>query len=483
MEGERMSNGKDNSAMTRIAKLVDENSFMEIGSLVTARSTDFNLAKTDTPSDGVITGHGLIDGKLVFVYSQDASVLGGTVGEMHAKKIVAVYDMALKMGAPVIGLLDCAGIRLQESVDALEAFGAVYAKQAAASGIIPQICAVFGTCGGGLAVVPALSDFAFAESEQAKLFINSPNAIDGNRIDKCDSSAAAFQSAETGTLDAVGSEDEICAKIRELVSILPGNNAEGGHMDECADELNRACANLDTMKGDPRYILSEISDDHVFVEVKADFAKEMTAGFIRLDGITVGAVANCTTLHDQKGNVTETFDAALSARGCNKAAEFITFCDAFDIPVISLTNAAGFRATMCSEKNLAKALARLTYAFANAGVPKVNLIMEQAYGSAYAVMNAKSLGADLVYAWPDAKVGMMDASMAAKIMYAGESADVISEKAAEYDALQGSIKAAAARGYIDRIVDYPDTRRYLIAAIEMLYTKRVDQPNKKHGTK
>lgn len=167
-----MSNSNDNSAMQRIAKLVDENSFMEIGSLVTARSTDFNLAQTDTPSDGVITGHGLVDGNLVFVYSQDASVLGGTIGEMHAKKIAAVYDMAVKMGAPVIGLIDCAGIRLQESVDALEAFGMIYSKQAAASGVVPQISAVFGMCGGGLAVVPALSDFTYVQADQALSLIH-----------------------------------------------------------------------------------------------------------------------------------------------------------------------------------------------------------------------------------------------------------------------------------------------------------------------
>lgn len=478
-----MSNKKDNSAMQRIAKLVDENSFMEIGSLVTARSTDFNLAQTDTPSDGVITGHGLIDGNLVFVYSQDVSVLGGTVGEMHAKKIAGVYDMAVKMGAPVIGLIDCAGIRLQESVDALEAFGTIYSKQAAASGVVPQISAVFGTCGGGLAVVPALSDFTYMQEDQAKMFINSPNAIDGNRIDKCDTSSAAFQSAETGTIDGTGTEDEILAIIRQLVSILPANNGEDGRVDACVDDLNRACQSLDTMKGDPRYVLSEISDQHVFIEAKADYAKEMTAGFIKLNGMTVGAVANCTQIYDAQGKQTETFDAALSARGCNKAAEFVTFCDAFNIPVISLTNAKGFRATMCSEKNLAKAVGRLISAFANATVPKVNLIMDKAYGSAYTVMNSKSLGADLVYAWPDAKTGMMDAKLAAKIMYADEPASVIEEKAAEYEALQGSVQAAAARGYVDRMIDYPDTRKYLIAAVEMLYTKRVDQPNRKHGTK
>lgn len=478
-----MSNSKDNSAMQRIAKLVDENSFMEIGSLVTARSTDFNLAQTDTPSDGVITGHGLIDGNLVFVYSQDASVLGGTVGEMHAKKIAGIYDMAVKMGAPVIGLIDCAGIRLQESIDALEAFGTIYRKQAEASGIVPQISAVFGTCGGGLAVVPALSDFTFAQEDRAKMFINSPNAIDGNRIDKCDTSSAAFQSAETGTIDAIGTEDEILAKIRQLVCILPANNAQGGCVDECTDDLNRACQSLDIMKGDPGFVLGEISDHHLFFEVRADYAKEMTCGFIKLNGMTVGAVANRTELYDAEGKKTEEFDAALSARGCNKAAEFVTFCDAFDIPVITLTNASGFRATMCAEKNLAKAVGRLVSAFAGATVPKVNLITDKAYGSAYTVMNSKSLGADLVYAWPDAKTGMMDAKLAAKIMYANEPSSVIDKKAAEYEALQGSVQAAAARGYVDRLIDYAGTRKYLIAAVEMLYTKRVDQPNKKHGTK
>ncbi len=478
-----MSNGNDNQAMQRIAGLLDENSFMEIGSMITARSTDFNLAQTDTPSDGVITGHGLVNGNLVFVYAQDPSVLGGTIGEMHAKKIAAIYDMAIRMGAPVIGLIDCAGIRLQESVDALEACSLIYAKQAAASGVIPQICGVFGNCGGGLAVIPALSDFSYAVADKAKLFINSPDAIDGNRKEKCDTSAASYQSAETGTLDGTGTEDEILEKIRELVCILPANNAESGASSECMDDLNRACGSLDTMKGDPRYVLSEVSDNHVFLEVKADYAKDMVAGFIRLDGMTVGAVANCTEIYDAQGSKMEEFEPVLSARGCNKAAEFVSFCDAFEIPVLSLTNAKGFKSTLCSEKNLAKALGRLTCAFASASVPKINLIMDKAYGSAYAVMNAKSLGADIVYAWPDAKTGMMDAKLAAKIMYADASGDVIEEKAAAYDALQGSVEKAAARGYIDRIIDYPETRKYLVAAIEMLYTKRIEQPGKKHGTK
>lgn len=478
-----MSTMKDSLAMQRITQLVDENSFMEIGSLVTARNTDFNLANTQTPSDGVIIGHGLVDGNLVFLYSQDASVLNGTIGEMHAKKIASVYDMAMKMGAPVIGFIDCAGMRLQESVDALDGFGQIYAKEIAAQGVVPQIVAVFGSCGGGLAVVPALCDFAFMEESKAKMFINSPNAIDGNRIETCDSSTAAFQSENTGCLDGIGSEDEIIAQIRELVSILPGNNEGDVYTDECLDDLNRACESMEAMKGDPRYLLSELSDGHAFFETKADYAKNMVTGFVKLNGMTVGAVANCTEVYDEEGKKTEEFKAVLTAKGCNKAAEFIQFCDAFDIPVLSLTNIVGFKACMSSEKTLPKALARMTTAFSAATCPKVNLIIGDAFGSAYVMMNSKSIGADLVYAWADTKVGMMDAKLAAKIMYADASADVIDEKAKEYEELQSNVITAARRGYVDLIIEPADTRKYLVAAFEMLYTKCVSGPDKKHGTK
>lgn len=478
-----MSNRKDCLAAQRIYNLLDENSFMELGSLVTARSTDFNLSPEQTPSDGVITGYGLIDGNLVYIYSQDASVLNGTIGEMHAKKIAAVYDMAMKMGAPVIGLIDCAGLRLQESVDALDGFGQIYAKQAAASGVIPQIAAIFGTCGGGLSVVPALCDFVFMEKENAKLFVNSPNAIEGNRVEKCDTSSASFQSEETGIIDGIGSEEEIDAKIRELICMLPGNNQSDVYTSVCNDDLNRACLSMTEMKGDARYVLSEISDGHVFMETKADYAKNMVTGFIKLNGMTVGAVANCTEIYDAEGKKTEEFEAVLTAKGCNKAAEFVEFCDAFEIPVLSLTNITGFKACKCAEKRLAKAMARLTYAFANATVPKVNLIVGDAFGSASVIMNSKSIGADLVYAWPDVKVGMMDAKLAAGIMYEGEPATVIEEKAKEYDALQSNVLSAAGRGYVDLVVEPADSRKYVVAAFEMLYTKRVDTTFKKHGTK
>lgn len=478
-----MSSNNENLAMQRIVKLVDENSFMEIGSLVTARSTDFNLSASKTPSDGVIIGHGLIDGNLVFIYSQNASVLNGTIGEMHAKKIASVYDMAMKMGAPVIGFIDCGGIRLQESVDALDGFGQIYAKEAEASGVIPQISAVFGNCGGGLSVVPALSDFAFIETAKGKMFVNSPDAIVGNRIEKCDTSSAAFQSENSGCVDGIGSEDEIIEQIRQLVCILPSNNEADVYTDTCEDDLNRVCNSMAEMKGDPRYLLSELSDGHIFFETKADYAKNMVTGLIKLNGMTVGAVANCSVVYNEEGKAAEKFDLSLTAKGCNKAAEFIQFCDAFSIPVLSLTNVSGFKNCMCSEKNLAKALARMTYAFSNASCPKVNLITGEAFGSAYVAMNSKSIGADLVYAYPEAKIGMMDATLAAKIMYPQANASEISEKASAYDKLQSSVSSAAARGYVDLIIEPSDTRKYLVAAFEMLYTKSAYAPEKKHGTK
>ena len=477
-----MSNTAQNLASTRIASLLDENSFVEIGGCVTARSTDFNLKQTETPSDGVITGYGVIDGNLVYVYSQDASVLGGTIGEMHAKKIARIYDMALKMGAPVIGLIDCAGIRLQEATDALNALGEIYAKQVLASGIIPQITAVFGTCGGGLALVPALTDFTFMESKKAKLFVNSPNALDGNEISKCDTSSAKFQSENAGLVDFTGTEDEVLAGIRQLVTMLPANNEEDASYEECTDDLNRVCADLANAAGDTSILLSNISDNQVFVETKADYAKEMVTGFIKLNGTTVGAVANRTEVYGEDGEKTGEFDPVLTSKGTKKAAKFVKFCDAFNIPVLTLTNTTGFKADMHSERNIAAAVAELTHTFADATVPKVNVIIGKAYGSAYVAMNSKAIGADLTYAWSDAKIGMMDAKLAAKIMYADADAATINEKAAEYAELQSSVQSAARRGYVDTIIEAEDTRKYVIGAFEMLFTKREDRPAKKHGT-
>ena len=258
-----MTNSTQTSAMKRINTLLDDNSFVEVGAYITARSTDFNMQAQETPSDGVVTGYGTIEGALVYVYSQDASVMGGSVGEMHAKKIENLYGMAMKMGAPVVGLIDCAGLRLQEGMDALNGFGKLYTCQALASGVIPQIQAVFGSCGGGMAVVSSLADFTFME-EKAKLFVNSPNALEGN---SADTSNAKFQSEEAGNVCMTGSEEEILSAIHTLVSVLPANNEDDMSYDECEDDLNRICEGLENCAGDTALALAMISDDSFYMEM------------------------------------------------------------------------------------------------------------------------------------------------------------------------------------------------------------------------
>lgn len=482
-----MSNTTQMSARTRIESILDDSSFVEFGAKVTARATDFNLREKAAPSDGVITGYGVINGNLVYVYSQDAAVLNGSMGEMHAKKIVGLYDLAMKMGAPVIGLIDCAGIRLQEATDALNGFGEIYKKMSLASGVVPQITAVYGNCGGGLAVLTALSDFTFVEETNGKLYVNTPNALAENNDTKLDTASAKFQ-AEAGMADFTGDEEAIANGVRQLISMLPANNEDNDSYSDCQDDLNRACADMSAEIADASLALTDIADDGLFIEVKSAFAKDMVTGFLKVNGTTIGAVANRTAVFDDNGEKAEEFEPVLTVDGAEKAAEFINFCDSFEIPVLSLTNVKGFEATVCAEKYIAKAVAKLTYAFANATVPKVNVITGEAYGSAYVAMNSKAVGADVTLAWDNASIGMMDASLAAKIMYADEinAAEdvnsVISKKASEYAQLQSSVESAAARGYVDTIIPAEDTRKYVAAAFEMLFTKREDRPVKKHGT-
>lgn len=472
-----MGNKLSLSASDRINALLDDASFVEVGAYVTARSTDFNMQEKDTPKDGVITGYGVIGGKIVYVYSQDAAVLGGAIGEMHAKKIAKIYDMAMKVGAPVIGLIDCAGLRLQEATDALNAFGEVYLKQTMASGVVPQITAIFGTCGGGAALIPTLTDFTFMTAEGSKLFVNSPNALDGNNVSKLDTASAEYLSSNTSLVDGVLEDDAaVLGQIRALVDMLPSNN-EDDDVAECADDLNRIIPNLDGLAQDARAVIQNIADNNIFVEVKKDFSKDIILGFIRLDGSTVGCVANQAA---DGGDM-------LSTNAAYVAADFVKFCDAFNIPVLTLVNIKGFVATVSNERMIADAAAKLTYAFADATVPKVTLVMGDAFGTAYTVMNSKAIGADMVYAWPSARIGTMDPEMAVKIMYEKEIAEADDKKAViadlkkQYTELQSSAVAAAKRGYIDDIIEPDATRKRLIAAFDMLYTKKEDRPYKKHG--
>lgn len=469
------------SARDRIATLLDENSFVEVGALVTRRSTDFNLQQKEVPSDGVITGYGIIDGNPVYVYSQDVTAMNGSIGEMHAKKISNLYDLAMKVGAPVIGLIDCAGLRLQEATDALAGFGDIYLKQSLASGVIPQITAIFGTCGGGSAVSASLSDFVFMEEKNAKLFVNAPNAILGNNSTKCDTAAATFM-AEAGVVDFVEADDvSVLQGIRNLVVMLPANNEDDASFEECTDDLNRALSSFTSELGDATLALRDLSDHGVFIEVKKSFAKDMVTGFIKLNGATVGAIANRTEILGEDGKVAEKFDGSLTTAGCYKAEKFVKFCDAFQIPVLTLTNVTGYSATMKDAKSVAIAAAKLTYAFANATVPKVNVITEKAYGSAYITMNSKHIGADMVFALEGSSIGTMDAELAAQIMYADHKEEQ-AKKAAEYKELQQSSESAAKRGYVDVMITAESVRQNVIYAFEMLFTKRESRPSKKHGT-
>lgn len=454
-----MSNSTTMSARERIENLVDANSFVEIGGQITKRNTDFNMQEKAVPADGVITGYGIIDSGLVYVYSQDVAAMNGSVGEMHAKKIATLYEMAVKAGAPVIGLIDCAGVRVQEAVDALAGFGEIYMAKVKAAGVVPQISAILGSCGGGSAISSRLSDITLMDAENGQLFVNSPNAIEGNRVEKLDTSKAAFQ-AGSGNVDIVcQNESEVLAKIRELIGMLPAN-AGVSAVEEPEDDLNRMLTGFEGYASDASAALTQIADDTKFIELKADYGKEMVVGLMRLAGVTVGAVANSA-------------EGILSTNGCKKAEQFIYFCDSFGIPVITLTNAKGYSSDLEEEKTIAQAVADMTYAFANADVPRINVITGDAYGSAYVAMNSKHIGADLVMALEKANVGVMDAAVAAKIMCEDEikgSDDVkqaLEEKKKEFDALQAGADAAARRGYVDNVIEGDSVRKHLIYALQM----------------
>ncbi len=454
-----MSDSAKMSARQRIETLVDANSFVEIGGLVTKRNTDFNMQEKAVPADGVITGYGVIDSELVYVYSQDVTAMNGSIGEMHAKKIARLYEMAMKAGAPVIGLIDCAGVRVQEAVDALAGFGEIYISKVKASGVIPQISAILGSCGGGTAISSLLGDFTFMDSVNGKLFVNSPNAIDGNRVEKCDTADAAFQ-AEAGNVDFLcDGEAEVLAQIRSLVQILPANFDDYAGK-ETQDDMNRVLTGFEGLVSDPVAALTQIADDNKFLETKKEHAKDMVTGLLTLNGVTVGAVAN--------GG-----EAVLSTAGCKKAEKFIYFCDAFGIPVITLTNVKAYASSVEEEKTIGQAVADLTCAFASAEVPKVNVITGEAFGSAYIAMNSKHIGADLVLALEGAKVGVMDAKSAAQIMYEDEISGqtdtkaALEEKTKEFDEMQCNVNIAAKRGYIDNVIEASEIRKQLIYAMQM----------------
>lgn len=454
----------ENIALKRIEKLLDAGSFVELGALVSARITDFTLKNQAEPSDGVITGYGQIEGNPVFVYSQNREVLNGTMGEMHAKKIADLYDKAVRSSAPVIGLIDCGGFRLQESVDALEGFGRILEKQMAYSGELLQICGVLGTCAGGMTMIPALSDFTFM-SKDADMFVNAPHTIIDNAALARDYVSEAYQNEVSGQAEVLESEDEVLEKIRQLVLML--EDEEYGCCDE--SELNRYVASGKTAENkDTRALLKECADNGLFMEIRPAYHPEMVTGFMKLNGILVGVAGNAAALFDEEGNAVKELPLGLTAGGCKKAAEFLAYCNMHSVPVLTVSAADGFAAVEDTEKNLPKALAGLVRTFSGLWSARVNLIIGDTYGSAYTAMNTKSVsgGTNMTLAWDQVKVGMMQAEKAANILFARDEEK--EKQASAYEAKQNSVWSAAARGSIDAVIEPKDTRKHLIMAFSML---------------
>ncbi|MBR1628308.1 MAG: carboxyl transferase [Lachnospiraceae bacterium] len=455
------------SAREKIEALLDDHSFVEIGAEITSRKTDFNITANGTPSDGVITGHGLIDGGVVFIYAQDADVLGGSMGEMHIQKIIRLYDMAMRLGAPVVGLLNSTGIRFQESFDATESMAALYRKSTEASGMVPQIIGIFGQCGGALSVFASLNDFIYM-TDSSTMFLQSPKALTDTDED---TSTAQYQYQVAGNVDGVGSELEVIWAMRNLLSTIPGSNREHGLVTGCSDDLNRGVLDLENKRDNIADFCRELSDETLYIPVRDGVHKSMACGFIRMGGVTVGVIGNQS---EEEGKA-----PVLTAGGARKAAGFVRFCDAFDIPILSLINVSGYKPTKEAECGLPRAMAGLTAAFAKATVPKVGLYLKETKGSAYLAMDPKSLGADLVYAYPDASMEVIDAKLAAQILTADLPGDrrMIAKDFAEK---HSGVQNAARHGYVNRIINFVDTRKYLIDAFGILFTKDLNL-KKKHG--
>lgn len=467
------------TARDRVTHLLDENSFVEIGTFITSKVLTCGDQKVQTPADGVVCGYGTIDGNLVYVYSQDPAVMGGAIGEMHAKKITKTYDDAIKMGAPVIGFIDTVGLRLEESIEALNGYGMIFGKMSEASGVVPQVTVVCGDCAGGASFIAGLSDFTFISTKNGKMYLNSPNTLEDKNASFDHVAAASVHLSESG-LAMFGEESEelLIAKVRELMSYLPLNSEEEAPCFTCQDDLNRVDASLNTFDFEERTVselITSIVDNGVYFEVGSQYGVKVFTGFARMNGATVGFVANN--------------EEAMDLAALQKTTQFVNFCDAFNIPIVTLTNIRYIESTVETEKlGIIKAASKLAFTFANATVPKINVILKEAYGTAYALMNSKHIGADYVYAWPTAEVSTMNSESAVKIMYeeaicsAENPGACLEEKVNEYEANHSSVYAVAGHGYIDDIIEPAATRKRVIAALEVLYTKQVANNLKKHPT-
>lgn len=477
------------TARERLNKLFDPATFVEIDALIAHRCTNFDMASTETPCDGVVTGYGTINGRLAYAFSQDFTVIGGSLGEMHAKKINKLQDLALKTGAPIIGINDSGGARIQEGIDSLYGYGEIFYRNTMASGIIPQITVLVGPSAGGAVYSPALMDFVFMAKGIGKMFITGPQVIKsvtGEEVSAEALGGAMTHNQVSGNAHfACDTEDELFQTVRYLLSFLPQNNVQDPIPVETADDPQRIEEELiglvptnPNKPYDVREIITRVVDRGEFLEVQEHFAQNIVVGFARMLGHSIGIIANQPKV----------LAGCLDINASDKAARFIRFCDAFNIPLLTIVDTPGYLPGTAQEYGgIIRHGAKLLYSYSEATVPKVTLIVRKAYGGAYIGMCSRHLGADMVIAWPQAEIAVMGPEGAANIIFRREikAADDPNakrqEKIDDYRQNFSNPYQAAKRGYVDRVINPKDTRPNLVSAFEMLSSKREQRPRKKHG--
>jgi acetyl-CoA carboxylase carboxyltransferase component len=479
------------TARERINMLLDEGSFEEFDIFVTHRCTNFGMEKEKYLGDGVVTGYGSIDGRLVYVFAQDFTTFGGSLSKTHAEKICKVLDQAMKVGAPVVGINDSGGARIQEGVNSLAGYSEIFQRNILASGVIPQISAIFGPCAGGAVYSPALTDFVMMVKNTSYMFLTGPKVVKtvtGEDVTTEDLGGASIHSTKSGVAQFVAeNEEDGIRMIRHLLSFLPSNNMETPPEVECTDPIDRIDDQLNEIIPDNpnkpyevKYVISSIVDNGEFLEVHPLYAKNIIIGFARMGGMTVGIVAN------QPSHMAGVLDINASRKG----ARFVRFCDAFNIPIVSLVDVPGFLPGTAQEYGgVITHGAKLLYAYGESTVPKVTVTLRKSYGGSHIVMGCKQLRNDINYAWPTAEIAVMGADGAVEVLYAKEikaeadpqkQAEAILAKKEEYNNLFLNPYAAANLGYIDDIIEPRNTRYRVIKALRSIQNKRLENPAKKH---
>ncbi|MDA0721861.1 MAG: acyl-CoA carboxylase subunit beta [Proteobacteria bacterium] len=470
------------TARERIDLLLDEGSFEEFDMFVAHRCTDFGMEQDRPAGDGVVTGWGTINGRMVYVFSQDFTVMGGSVSETHGKKICKIMDLAMQNGAPVIGINDSGGARIQEGVASLAAYGEVFQRNITASGVVPQISLIMGPCAGGAVYSPAMTDFIFMVKDSSYMFVTGPDVaktVTNEIVTAEELGGASTHTRKSSVADGAFENDvEALAETRRLFDFLPLNNRDQPPVRPFFDDVNRIEDSLDTLVPanpntpyDMKELILKIADEGDFYEIQAEFAKNILTGFIRLEGSTVGVVANQPMV----------LAGCLDIDSSRKAARFVRFCDAFEIPVLTLVDVPGFLPGTSQEYGgVIKHGAKLLYAYGEATVPKVTVITRKAYGGAYVVMASKHLQADFNYAWPTSEIAVMGAKGATEIIHRGKSSAEIAARTAEYEARFANPFVAAEKGFIDEVIMPHSTRKRICRAFASLQSKKTQMPWKKH---